>query len=234
MNMKRKIFPAGNYIDYWYDPNGNLLKISKEPNDGDPNIVTSYTYEPHFNFVKTVADPMGNVTTLDYNDTNGDLNSITYPEVNTPSGKQQPVVNFSYDSNGQVETITAPDGIVTKLEYGADEVNEPNNYGRLVKVIMDYNETASNALNITSEYEYDALGRVSEVNDPNGYKTKLAYNALDLLTKITDPCTNVTNFSYNKVKKISQIEREITSEPNQIIKYAYDILDNLKRVTDPC
>jgi len=455
MEVTKEIFPAGNYIDYWYDPNGNLLKISREPNDCEPNIVTSYTYEPHFNFVKTITAPDGNVTTYDYDEddalsfdgagdyvqvsdddsltdlsgltmsawiylnsisndrsgiiqkyyavsgnraylmelgknndgtdnstvaigvsqtgapfngkftfgttqlqvgqwyhivttweadhqevyvngieetddtdsaiansmpnnneplyigyekdegtyfngtiddvrvynkalseneiealyygegdnndlvgywkmddnadnttvvdssgnnnngtsvrntsamhttrTRGKLVKITYPMVTLPDGNQAaPTVSFTYNRYSQIQTVTAPDGIVTKYEYYSD-VNDANNYGRPWKVIVDYNET--DGLNITTEYEYDVLGRVIEANDPNGYKTKLAYNALDLLTKITDPCGNVTNLSYNDVKKLSQIERERTNDPNQIMSFTYNILDRLETLTDPC
>jgi len=72
MEITKRVFPAGNWIDYTYDANGNLLSICREPNTGEPNIVTRYTYEPQFNFVKTITDPRGKVTTFEY-DCNGAL-----------------------------------------------------------------------------------------------------------------------------------------------------------------
>ena len=233
MEITKEIFPAGNYTDYTYDANGNVLTIAREPNNGEPNIVTTYTYESNFNFVKTRTDPLGDVTSYDYNDTNGNLIKITYPEVDTPDGPEQPTVSFTYNGYGQVETATVPDGMVIKCEYYSDgDPNDPN-CGRLWKVIVDYNET--DGLNITTEYKYNILGRVIEVNDPNGDITHFTHNNLDELMKVTapSPFNYVTLLSYNKNKKLSQIERVRANDPNQIIKYAYDILDHLKRVTDP-
>jgi RHS repeat-associated protein len=243
IEVTRKIFPAGNYIDYEYDPNGNLLTMVMEPNDGDPNIVTTFTYEPRFDFIKTVTDPVGNITiyTYDYEDTNiydtnvGNLMKITYPEVNVVDGNgtsvtAQPTMSFAYNDYGQMETVTAPDGIVTKYEYYTD-ANDANNYGKLWKVIVDCNQTEG--LNITTEYKYDSYGNVKEVNDPNGDITQFAYNALNLLTKTTSPLNYTTNFSYNKNKKLEQVERDITDEPNQITSFTHDKLDHLKTVTNP-
>jgi len=234
MEITKKIFPAGNYIDYEYDPNGNLLCKSREPNNGDPNIVTRYTYELKFNFVEKITDARGYETIFDYNDLNGNLEEITFPEVNTPQGPANPVVGLTYNSFGQVETMRLPDGIVIKGEYGNDQQNDPNNYGRLVKTIYDANESDPCSLKIATEFKYDIRSNVIEVNDPCGNITEFAYNAIDKLTKITDSCGYVTNFFYNNCKNLSQIERERENDPNQIIKFTYDILDHIKTITDPC
>ena len=230
--MTKKTLPAGNWIDYKYDDygNGNLLSICQEPNTGEPNIITGFTYESNFDFVETITDPRGNVITFDYNDTNGNLESITFPKVTTADlGDANAVISFTYNSYGQVETATAPDGIVTKYEYYTDE-NDANNYGHLWKVTVDYNET--DGLNIAAEFEYDALGNVIEVNDPNGNITEFAYNNLNQLTKITDPLNYVTNLSYNNCRMLSQVER-VKSDANQITGFTYDILDELETITDP-
>ncbi|RLG24215.1 hypothetical protein DRN85_08035 [Methanosarcinales archaeon] len=242
MEITRETFPAGNYIDYTFDSNGNLLSISREPNNGEPNIVTTYTYESKFNFVKTITDPRGNVTTYtyDYEDPiygteAGNLMKITYPAVTTPNGRENPVVEFTYNEYGQVETTTALCGIacgngpVRKYEYYND-ANDLNNYGRLWKEIVDYNET--DGLNITTEYKYDVVGNAIEVNDPNGNITRFAYNSLDQLTKVTSPLNYITNLSYNKCKKLSQIERVRPNDPNQITSYAYEKLGKLQTITD--
>jgi len=233
MGLTKKIFPAGNYNYYRYDPNGNRLLIAREPNNGEPNIVTRYTYEPKYNRVRTVTDPKGNIITLDYDDLTGSLTKITFPQVATPAGPRNPQVGFNYNSFGQVETILLPDGILIKGEYGNDKLNDPNNYGRLTKVIYDANEADPCSLKIATVYEYDIRGNLIEVNDPCGNVTKFAYNLIDKVTKITDPFDNSTNFFYNNNKKVSRIERERTGD-DQIIKLSYDILDNIKAITDPC
>jgi len=241
MEITRTTLPAGNCIDYTYDANGNTLSVCKkpDPDTNDPNITITYTYEPNFNLVKTMTDPKGNVITYtyDYEDSNygtevGNLMKITYPTVSTPNGDAAPEVSFTYNSYGQVESVNAPDGMVTKYQYYGD-TNDANNYGRLWKVIVDYGQD-TNCLNITTEYKYDKLGRAIEKSDPNGDITRFTYNDLDQLTRTTapSPYSYVTNFSYNNRKKLSQLEKEI-SGPNQITSYTYNILDNLATTTDP-
>jgi len=236
IEVTKKVLPAGNYITYERDPNsGNILTLAREPNDGDANIVTEFTYDPNFNFVKSITDPRQNETELKY-DPNGNLETITYPEVDTPYGtRKKPVYKFTYNSYGQVETMTDPCNIITEYQYYTDS-NDANNYSRLWKVIVDANDSDPGALKITYDFEYDALGRVEEVADPCGNIWGLTWDDNDLLTEITDPYGNATELAYNKCKKLEQIEREWSSDPNenQIIKFGYDILDNLKAITDPC
>jgi len=99
------------------------------------------------------------------------------------------------------------------------------------RVTVDANTTSG--LNITAEYDYDILGRVSEANDPNGAVTAFVYNAFDKLVKMTTPTGGVTHYTYNDCKKLSSIERDITGEPNQVAGFTYDILDHLKTITSP-
>ncbi|MHC4418425.1 MAG: hypothetical protein ACYSU6_07535, partial [Planctomycetota bacterium] len=225
IEVTKKVLPAGNYITYERDPNsGNILTLAREPNDGDANIVTKFTYDANFNFVKSITDPRQNKTELKY-DPNGNLETITYPEVDTPYGsRKKPVYKFTYNSYGQVETITDPCNIIIKYQYYTDS-NDANNYGRLWKVVLD-----PCVLQITYELEYDALGRVKEVADPCGNTWGLTWDDIDRLKEITDPCGNATKLTYNKCKKLEKIEREWSG----IIKLGYDILDNLKTITDPC
>ncbi|MHC4618595.1 MAG: RHS repeat domain-containing protein, partial [Planctomycetota bacterium] len=239
LELIRTIFPAGNCIEYTYDDlndvNGVYRKIGpEEPNNGsDPNVIaTLYTYDPiHVHEINSITDPMGNITGFEY-DAYGNVKKIIYPEVAVfGQENQRPVVEYTYNEHGQVETVTDPNGIVTKYEYYSDsDPNDPN-YGKLRKVIVDYDDP--DGLNITTTYKYDTYGNVREVNDPNGDVTKFQYNELDLLTKTTDPYDNVTKFLYNKNKKLSRIERVRVSDSNQITDYDYDILDHLVEVNNP-
>jgi RHS repeat-associated protein len=226
------VLPAGNCIYYTYDDLANVTGIYRkiaidEPNDAnDPNVIAVlYTYDPNFDSkIKTIEDPNGNITTFDY-DPNGNLIQITYPTVDSKT----PVVKYTYNKYGQMETATAADGIVTKYQYY--DANDPN-CSRLWKVIVDANESDPDKLEITTEYKYDAVGNVREIKDPNGDTTKFEYNEIDQLLKTTSSLGDITNFSYNNNKKLSQVERERTGS-NQITSYTYNILDKLKAVMDP-
>ncbi len=239
LELLRTTLPAGNCIDYTYDGMANVTGVYRktEPNEpnlaDEPNVIgVTYTYDSnHIYDINSVTDPMGNTTKFEY-DTNGNVTKITYPQVAVyGQAAQQPVVEYTYNQYGQTETVTAPDGIVTKYQYYTN-ANDVNNFGHLWKTIADYNETGG--MNIATEYQYDRLGRVIEVTDSNGDTTKFEYNKLDLLTKTTTPSPYeyVTNFTYNKNKKLKTTTKVKTGD-DQITSCGYDILDNLKTVTDP-
>jgi YD repeat-containing protein len=115
-------YPSSNCTAYTYDDLGNLAgKYFKanpsEPNDiNDPNVIAElYTYDVNFpHKIKTITDPMGNVTTYDYNGITGNLDKITFPTITTDQGQQTPIQTYTYDEFGQIETVTTPDGVVTK------------------------------------------------------------------------------------------------------------------------
>ena len=236
--LSRLTLPKGNYRDYTYDDWGNVLTATLEPGpvSDDPNIIITYTYEDKFNYLKTMTDPEGNVTTYaydhedpNYGTTVGNLMKIIYPTVETPDGKEHPIITYTYNGIGQVETMTAPDGIVTRYVY-YNNAGDLDNYGRLWKLIADYGTDP----NITTEYKYDSLGNVIEITDPNGNMAQFTYNNLRKLTKFEapSPFNYETNYSYNKNKKLSQVQRQIGGS-YQTTSYAYNIMDKLETVNNP-
>jgi RHS repeat-associated protein len=234
------ILPDGNCVAYTYDGLGNLTGIYRKTNPSDPNdpnnpnvIATTYTYDENFVYkVKTMTDPLGNVTTYDYNEITSQMEQITYPQVNTPDGPKTPIEQFTYNAYGQIGTMTAADGIVTRYVYYGD-TNDANNFGRLWKTIEDYNV---NGLNITTEYKYDALGHIIEVKDPNGDITKAEYNNLGQLIEsiMPSPYSYTTKFAYDAKGNQSKIDRVIggDSEPNQITCFTYNKRSKLVEITD--
>ncbi|MHC4302217.1 MAG: hypothetical protein ACYS7Y_33575, partial [Planctomycetota bacterium] len=237
--LVRTVLADGTCVDYTYDDLTNLTAVYRkvspsDPNSaGDPNVIaTTFTYDStHVYDVNSITDPMGNTTSFAY-DPNGNVTSITYPAVPV-YGYQQPqapVVQYTYNSHGQVETMTAADGIVTEYLYYSDaDPNDPN-CGKLWKTVVDSN--AVDGFNITSEYAYDTYGNIREITDPNGDTGTFTYNELNLLTKTVSPLGHVTLFTYNPNKKVTRIETEI-SGPNQVTDFTYDILDYVKSTTDP-
>jgi len=231
------VFPKGNCIDYTYNDDGNLTGIYRktdpnQPNDpNDPDVIgTMYTYDEVFpNKIKTARDPAGNTITYKY-DSYGNVRKIIYPKVTTPGGQENPVIKFTYNANGQIETATAPDDIVTRYEYYTDPCDF-DNYGHLWKTIVDYGADPC-CMNVTTEFEYDTLGHVIKVTDPNNSATLFEYNDLDQLTQITSALNYVTDFSYNKNKKLREIKKYIDAT-EQITTYTYNVLDNLEAVANP-
>jgi RHS repeat-associated protein len=237
MEKTRIIYPRGNSVEYTYDEanedpkaKGNLLEIRRKPlpgSSGVDDIVTTYTYESQFNLIKTITDPRGNVTTYtyDYEDSayvteNGNLMKITYPSV----GGQTIETNFTYNAYGKAETVTDPNGNVTKYEYYSAT-------GYLWKIINGFG-----VLNYTAEMAYDSMGNITSVKDPRGYTTSLVYNNLNKLTQITAtaPFSYVTKYTYDENENLKQVDRQSGDAGNPWITniYTYNNMDKLLTITD--
>ncbi|HEY9785883.1 MAG TPA: hypothetical protein V6D17_10810, partial [Candidatus Obscuribacterales bacterium] len=144
--LTKRTQPEGNRSEFSYDAKNNVLSITAYPRPGSPlaPITVSFTYDPVWNKVKTITDPLGRVTTLNYDPANGNLLSVEYPQVDG----QTPTVSFTYNSRGQVLTRTDETGIVTKWNY--DATTE-----KLLSVVHDF---GTGRLNLTTSFGYDAAG----------------------------------------------------------------------------
>ncbi len=240
----RVAYPRGNAAEFTYDAKGNLLEIRrkkigipkgvKDPSD----LVTSFTYEPNFNFVKTVTNPKQQAVTYTYDyelgePKKGNLRKITYPTV----GGQMIEAVFIYNSFGQIETATDPNGNVTKYVYDAAS-------GYLIQVTNGFGSPGS----ATSSMIYDSVGNVTSITDANGDKTTFEYNALNQLTKTVAPSPFLfeTYFSYDANGNLIQVDRQASTSPGtrpatgtssptdgwQTTRYTHTSLDQVASIID--
>ncbi|MFH0790479.1 MAG: RHS repeat-associated core domain-containing protein [Candidatus Omnitrophota bacterium] len=213
-------YPKLNSLHYEYDEKRNVTKVIHKPKPGssDPDIVTTYTYEPNYNFIKTITDPKGNVTTYDY-DSQGNLIQITYPQVNGIA----PITTFTYNQYGQIETVTEPKGITTKYAY--DQAA-----GYLSEITSDFGDTVH--LNITTQFVYDTVGNVTSVTDAQGRVTSFTYDFLNQPTVVRDALSNLTRYTYDKNSNLIKLEKQANEAATewQTTEYEYDILDQLTRI----
>ncbi len=241
----RILYPRGNAVEFSYDAKGNLLEIRRKK-IGKPrgvpdatDVVTKFTYEPNFNFIKTITDPRLNVTTYTYDyelsePMKGNLRRITYPTV----GGVTPQAVFTYTSFGQVDTATDPTARATKYAYDAAT-------GYLLQVTEGFGTPEAG----TTAFGYDAVGNVTSVTDPRLNTTAFAYNALNQLTDMTapSPFSFRTFYTYDANGNLLQVDRQATTttpgarpaagtvNPNddwQSTVYTYTALDQLATVTD--
>lgn len=230
--------PEGNSVNYTYDANSNILTTTANPKPGSslaPIVVTN-TYDPVYNKVKTSIDPRGFTTTNFYDPLTGNLTEVDRPAV----GGQTPKTFFTYNSRGQLLTVTDPAGKVTENAY--DSTTE--------KLLTTTEDKGASRFNLVTQFGYDAVGNVTSVTDPNGKTTTKAYDAERRMTQASAPAplSYVTNYTYDADGNQLTVQRAAgnvytstystsfkklteTDPGGGLTTYAYDVLDRVQSMT---
>src|SRR5439155_404765 len=183
----------GRVTAYYYDPDSagvhNLLTVTRLSGTSDA-ITTTFTYEPTFNQLATVTDPLSHTTTFGH-DAFGNVTSITNP-LGPPTQ-----TTLTYNYTDRVESRTDP--LLRAESYGYD-----NNGNRTSFIDRKSQPTASTydeldrlklvtyADNSTTEYHYDAGNRVTQIVDSIGGTITFTYDGLDRLLTETASLGTVT------------------------------------------
>ena len=187
-----------------YDGFGNTTRITRM--DGTPDAVTTtFTYEPNFNQLASVTDPLNHSTTFSY-DRNGNLSTMTDALTHAAS--------FAYNGAGQVISITDALNNTLQLGYiGGDLVS------------------ASDPLGNSSFSIFDGAGRVISTTDAQGNTTGYQYNNLNLVTQVTDAKGGITAFSYDPNGNLLSVTDALhVTTPTT---WTYDNMDRVQTRTDP-
>ncbi len=217
--------PEGNYTQWTYDSKNNILTETKVPKSGSglSNIVSTWTYDATYNKKHTLLDPRSNTWTWNYDPATGNLLSFVKPIV----GGQTPQESWTYNSRGQMLTLTDETSVVTQFNY--DVATE-----KLTSVVADFGIAPH--LNLTTSFGYDSVGNVTSRTDPNGNQIILAFDNDRMLTQKTDPApfNYITKYGYDLNNNLTSIQRQVTSTPTfQTYTIAYTLSDEVFTVTDP-
>lgn len=238
--------PELNSKEFTYNIDNQQLTVTRKPKSGGGSIVNSYTYHTTFkNKVATAIDGRGLQTTLNYHASTGLLLTVQQPQV----GGQTPTTSMTYNSRGQIETVTDPTGIVSKSTY--DTSTE-----RMLSVIHDFG--TSPRLNLTTSYGHNSRGDITSVTNPRGYTTSYQFDTKRRVTQVTTPSpfSFVTKMTFDANDNLTKIERQTNiiatpwqtfertyafdnkvltqkSPTNDVTTFEYNNLRQLKKVTDP-
>ncbi len=180
---------------YQYNAQGQLTQINGPRTD--VNDITTYAYYPN---------------TSDQGNNRGQIYTIT-------NALNQTTQLSNYDANGNVGTITDPNGVVTTLTYDARN--------RLVTA-MDQSTSA------LTQYFYDSHGNLSYIIPPEGNRIDYTYNLADKLTQITDTLGNKIVYGYDvEGNKTGEDILDPSNTLKKQLDYTYDEYNRLKRIINP-
>lgn len=252
-----KITDMGGYwATFTYDADSNLRTLGSargtwtfliEPSDGIDNGSDPYP-EPGAtmweNYRITVADPLGQFSEYYYDGYSGYawyIGPRGYMAWNGPYNNNlrsgAPAVTYSFSSvdagrQGEISDITYPEGNSVSFEYDSHTGNPT---------------AISDGDGNTLTCGYNAMGRVTWVEDPSGTKTDFGYaaNGVDLtsmsndlglilntydshhqITALRDQLNNTTTFTYNNFGQLTSL----TEPVGATTYYEYDDSQRLARI----
>jgi len=226
---------------YAYDTKNNMLSKTTAQGTALERTV-SYTYDPVFNVVtsetvSSVVDPSQNrVKAYAYDQTKGNLLSLTESGLQGDGTTYTYETNYTYDVNGKVTSIDGPlPGDTDKISFNYD-----TDKGYLLSItqpligdtIFADHDPFGNPRTVTgpngniTHYTYDTNGSVLTVQVGNENATQYAYSNSGCPTcgseikidSITLPEGNTIGYTYNAMGQLSAIK----DSQNNSINYTYD------------
>jgi RHS repeat-associated protein len=237
--------PIGNATNYTYNPGSpdfgeNLTQVSNALNqqtnytyDYDTGLLASmtdannqpthYYYDSLFR-LSEVDHPDGGQTTLTYNETSFPF-SVTKTEKVSTSPPLYKMDQTTVDGLGRV-THT----VLTSDPEGADTVDTTyDGDGRKATESNPYRTTGDATYGITT-YNYDALGRVNSVVEPDGASSTVTTAYSGACTTVTDEAGKARKSCTDGLGRIAQVFEDPATK-NYETDYVYDALGNLTSVT---
>lgn len=201
--------------------------------DDDEDVVYSWEYDSSkFWGTTKYTDPLGNETNYTL-DSQGRPTEIAFPAVTNTTPDQEVTHEYSYNSDGSIDTFTDGAGSVTKYEYFTTGAKT----GRLKKRIRDYG-----GLDLTTEWDYEAWGDVRTCTDAGGNVTTYTHERYGNLTKVEFPSSlgYVTEHVYDlnlnvvetRVKNVDHDGSVSGTNPWLSASRTFDAMDNLTSLTE--
>jgi len=226
------IDPAGHVTKYDYDNQDHLIQVTENlssPGCAQPpcDVATHYEY-----------DRAGNRTAII--DANSHTRTFTYDaadEQKTAVDALTHQTKWDYDNLGrmikQTDPRQSPPGAYD-LTFGYDGLDRPTttNAGSSANLatITNAYDALGRRTSLTdgsgatpTTFQYDALGRIKQVNAPNTLAVNYTYNGRGLRTKVTYPTTGtIFNYTYLNDGRLQQVTQGAALTP--VARYNYDAI----------
>jgi RHS repeat-associated protein len=228
---------AGRKYTYTYDPNTRDLKTVTRP-DG---ITVNFTYDSQSRLAYYQLSYGGTI----------DVNSsiiFGYDPLNRVIRKYRygrPWTKFTYDDVSNVLSVHAPNSVLTRYEYDAqDRVKKRIQGSQVYQYLYNRNnqlERVTDAKGQNTTYAYDQKFRTQRVTYHDGTYIEYAYDNLDRVTLVTDSSdsSKAKDVAFTYYDDNNQIPgpRSVTTAPGSAnadtLLYEYDAVGNLTAVSRP-
>lgn len=213
----------GNKTSYQYNLARNLEKVRIEAYGTTMARTVSTEWHPKFRLPVKIAEPKR--ITINSYDSQGNLISKRQEATDDSNGSKKFAAvllgksrkwTYTYNSSGQLETFTDPNGHITRYAY--------DQKGNLSKII--------NAIGkVTTFSNYDGNGKVGRISEPNGIATNLTYHPrgwLETKTVEAGAIKQITRYSYDGVGQL----KTVVNPDESYIRYDYDDAHRLTDITD--
>lgn len=221
LRLPAKIVEGARLTVFTYDTQGNLLsksvRATADANGASGFAATpvgaarvwSYTYNAAGQ-VLTATSPRTDVvskTTYDY-DNQGNLITVT-----NAAGHQTVLTN--YDADGRPGRVSEANGLVTDLYYSAR--------GWLASSVTGAE---------TTTYQYDGVGQLRELTNPDGTKITYSYDDAHRLIGVADNLGNSVTYTLDlSGNRIAEQVRDPAGVLTRQTARVYDLLNRVQQVT---
>ena len=212
---------------FTYDKAGNIVKVTDT--NGAQEI---YEYDLLNRETKKINKD-GGIERSFYNK-NSQLVKKILPNEYSAKGENGNGYSYTYDKQGNIISIIAPNGTILETNIYDSEGNLLQRLDGVKSGINCEYDLAGRRKNITTqggakqEFTYDAQGNITGIVDGNKNKTEYRLDKWGRITEIIKPNGTSEYFSYDYAGNIIET---VDGNGNKI-RYRYNLLNKLSEITD--
>ena len=234
-------FPEERTTTYAYDEFGRLTSITvPSVVDTQENKATSFTYDTNDNVLtRTDQGYLGDGTAFTYTstytyDSNGQLETVDGPRTDVTD-----VTTYSYDTLGRLSSVAQPLNLTTTytdytLTGHPQTVTDPNGVATTYTYDSVGRVTSVTVDGDTTSYTYTSTGKIEQITLPRQNTVSYSYDSFDRLTTITDGLGNTINYTYDSSgNRLKEDIKDPLGILTKTVSYQYDVLGRLYRINNP-
>ena len=252
-NVIKIITPAGYIIKRAYDKADRLIEEVHIDKENGIENKTVFTYDKAGNIIK-VTDTNGAEEVYEYDLLNRETKKINkdggiersfynknsqlvkkiLPNEYSSKGEDGNGYSYTYDKQGNIISIIAPNGTIIETNIYDSEGNLLQRLDGVKSGINCEYDLAGRRKNITTqggakqEFTYDAQGNITGIVDGNQNKTEYRLDKWGRITEIIKPNGTSEYFSYDYAGNIIET---VDGNGNKI-RYRYNLLNKLSEIID--